>query len=74
MLRDHLADAATAAAKAWAHEAVEPRHVAYAIARHFDDDPDVAPLLERARAALAPRGNALTVPDVTEATTGVLAG
>lgn len=74
MLRLHLGDAATAAAKAWSHDAVEPRHVAYAIARHFEDDPEVAPLVARARSGLEPRGNAVSVPRPTDATTGILAG
>jgi SpoVK/Ycf46/Vps4 family AAA+-type ATPase len=66
MLRDHLRDAATTAAKAWSHPEVQPRHVGYAIARHFRERPEVGALLSRARVALEPRGAAHNVPEVNE--------
>ncbi|MBT8338366.1 MAG: AAA family ATPase [Gemmatimonadetes bacterium] len=72
MLRAHLEDAATSAAKAWSHGAVEPRHVAYAITRHFHDRPDFAEFAEQAKAGLSPRGVATATPQTTPATDEVL--
>jgi Cdc6-like AAA superfamily ATPase len=66
MLRSHLNDGALAAAKGWSHEAVEPRHVGYAIARHFRERPEVAVLQAQARAALEPRGTSVRVPVVSD--------
>ena len=74
MLRAHLEDAATSAAKAWSHEAVEPRHVAYAITRHFHDRPDFAQFAEQAKDALSPRGTATATPRTTPQTAEVLEG
>lgn len=62
MLRLHLRDAAVAAAKAHAHPRVEPRHVAYAVATYLRERPRAALLLQRARAALDPRGTSYEVP------------
>lgn len=58
MLRSILQDSAVAAAKGHSHAQVEPRHVLFAIARHFQERPEVAPLLPAARRALDPRGSA----------------
>jgi SpoVK/Ycf46/Vps4 family AAA+-type ATPase len=66
MLRSHLSDGATTAAKAWSHAEVEPRHIAYAIARFFRDRPEAAAFLPRAKAALEPRGTALTAPVLSD--------
>ncbi len=73
MLRAELRDGAVAAAKAWSHGAVEPRHVAYAIALRFRHDPRVAAWLERTRRDLEPRGTALEVPGLTEEAEKMLA-
>lgn len=72
MLRAHLRDGALAAAKARSHPVAEPRHVAYAIARHFDERPDVAELLPATKAALEPQGMSLEVPVLTDAATALL--
>lgn len=72
MLRSHLRDAALAAAKAYSHAEVEPRHVGYAVARYFHDRPEVSALLPKARAALEPRGTAYTVPTFTDEATALL--
>jgi SpoVK/Ycf46/Vps4 family AAA+-type ATPase len=72
MLRDHLTDAAIAAAKAWSHPDVEPRHLGYAIARHLEDRPEAAELLPRAKAALEPIGSAISTPEPTEDTNRIL--
>jgi len=65
MLRSHLRDGAFSSAKAWSHPEVEPRHVAYAIAKHFRDRPEVLDLLPRAKQALEPHGIAHEVPVLT---------
>ena len=72
MLRDLLEDAAMAAAKAWSHPAVEPRHVLYATARHFRDRPEVQPLLAPTKHALEPRGSSDQPPDITVAAMALL--
>jgi Holliday junction resolvasome RuvABC ATP-dependent DNA helicase subunit len=64
VLRAVLEDAAVAAAKTHSHERIEPRHVLYAIARHFRERPDVAPLLSAARQALEPPGAASGPPAI----------
>ena len=72
MLRANLRDAAVAAAKAWSHERVEPRHLAYAIARRFLERPEVAGLLPKTRAALDPHGSAHDPPALTDETDALL--
>ena len=72
MLRDLLEDAAVAAAKAWSHPAVEPRHVLYVTARHFRDRPEVQPLLAPTKHALEPRGSFDQLPDITVAAMALL--
>lgn len=74
MLSAHLTDAAIAAAKAWSHGAVEPRHVGYAIAQYFKDRPEVAELLPQAKELLEPYGSAVSVPEVTEDAVAILSG
>ncbi len=72
MLRANLEDAALAAAKAWSHEHVEPRHLAYAIARRFRERAEVGDLLPKARAALDPHGSAHDPPALTDETDELL--
>jgi len=62
VLRTHLEDAAVSAARRRAHAEVEPRHLAYAIARHFRGRPDGEAILDEARANLGPHGTALDRP------------
>jgi Cdc6-like AAA superfamily ATPase len=66
MLRSHLRDRALAAAKAWSHAEAAPRHIAYAITRHFRDGPGMSDLSSRAKRALEPRGTAHEVPTLNE--------
>lgn len=73
MLRDLLRDGAIAAAKAFLHPEVEPRHVMYAVARHLRARPEVGDRLRLAKDALEPRGTSLGVPVVTEASEALLA-
>jgi SpoVK/Ycf46/Vps4 family AAA+-type ATPase len=73
MLRLHLRDGALAAAKAWSHARVEPRHVAYAITRHFRDDSRFAGFLAPAKDALGPHGSAHEVPTVSPEAEAMLA-
>ena len=68
----YLQDGALAAAKAWAHARAEPRHVAYAIARHFRDDPRFAGFLVSTKVALDPHGTAYEVPALTAAAEAML--
>jgi stage V sporulation protein K len=72
MNRSVISDAAVSAAKAYSHAAVEPRHVLFALSRHFRERPDCAAYLEPAKRALEPRGNAYGTPAVGEAATAVL--
>ena len=65
MLRTDIQDAALAAAKGHSHAQVEPRHVLFAAARHFRARPEIEPLVAAARAALDPRGSAVSLPVVT---------
>ena len=59
MIRTVIQDAAVSAAKAYCHAEVEPRHVLFALARHFRQRPDCEPCFARAKSALEPRGSAL---------------
>lgn len=72
MLRDLLRDAALAAAKSYGHSQVEPRHILYAIARHYRERPDGDRFLRAARAALEPRGSSAKLPELTEDATALL--
>jgi stage V sporulation protein K len=65
MLRGLLHDSAVSAAKAYAHDRVEPRHVLYAAARHFRERPEIAPLVAPAKRALDPRGISIAQPEIT---------
>ncbi|HEX2206167.1 MAG TPA: AAA family ATPase [Longimicrobium sp.] len=70
--RSTIADAAVSAAKAYSHAAVEPRHVVFALARHFREHPECAAFLEPAKRALEPRGRAYGSPSMSEAATALL--
>ena len=72
MNRGVISDAAVSAAKAYSHAAVEPRHVLFALARHFRERPECAGFPEPAKRALEPRGNAYGTPAVSEAATALL--
>lgn len=72
MLRAILRDGAIAAAKARFHAHAERRHVAYAIARHLRERPEVAELLARAKRALEPDGRSYEVPVLTDAAAALL--
>jgi SpoVK/Ycf46/Vps4 family AAA+-type ATPase len=72
MNRSVISDAAVSAAKAYSHAAVEPRHVLFALARHFREHPDCAAYLEPAKRALEPRGSTYGTPAVGEAATALL--
>jgi len=72
MLRDQLCDSAISIAKSYGHPAAEPRHVHYAIVRRFRDHKDTLGLMDRARQALEPSGNATAAPKVTPEATALL--
>jgi Cdc6-like AAA superfamily ATPase len=72
MNRGVISDAAVSAAKAYSHAAVEPRHVLFALARHFREHPDCAAYVEPAKRALEPRGNTYTSPSISDAATALL--
>src|SRR4028119_1167798 len=58
MNRSTIADAAVSAAKAHSHAEVEPRHVVFALARHFRAHPEGAAFPDPAKRAPRPRGGA----------------
>jgi Cdc6-like AAA superfamily ATPase len=66
MLRTVIHEAAVSTAKAWSHAAVEPRHVLFALARHFRQRPECEACFDPAKRALEPRGNAYAPPAMTE--------
>lgn len=72
MLRTVIHEAAVSAAKAWSHTAVEPRHVLFALARHFRQRPECAACFAPARSALEPRGRSFEPPSMTEPATAML--
>ena len=72
MLRTVIHEAAVSAAKAWSHAAVEPRHVLFALARHFRQRPECAACFAPARGALEPRGRSYEPPAMTEPATAIL--
>lgn len=73
MNRSVISDAAVSAAKAYSHAAVEPRHVLFALARHFRERPECAGFLEPAKRGLEPRGSSYGSPTISEATAALLA-
>ena len=72
MNRNVISDAAVSAAKAYSHAAVEPRHVLFALARHFREHPECAGFADAAKRGLEPRGNSYTSPAMSEAATTLL--
>lgn len=72
MNRSMIADAAVSAAKSYSHAAVEPRHVVFALARHFRENEACAGFFDRAKRALEPRGNSYGSPAMSEAATALL--
>jgi len=58
MIRSVIHDAAVSAAKANCHAAVEPRHVLFALAKRFKENPECAAWFAPAKRALEPPGNA----------------
>jgi SpoVK/Ycf46/Vps4 family AAA+-type ATPase len=72
MNRSVIADAAVSAAKAYSHATVEPRHVLFALARQFRDNPECAAFVDPARRALEPRGNAFATPSIGDAARALL--
>jgi Cdc6-like AAA superfamily ATPase len=72
MLRATIEDAALAAAKAWSHAEVEPRHVIYAICRTLAKRTELQAIREAAKTALNPYGSAVSTPVVSAAARAVL--
>jgi SpoVK/Ycf46/Vps4 family AAA+-type ATPase len=72
MLRTVIHEAAVSAAKAYCHAEVEPRHVLFALARHFRQRPDCEACFAPAKSALEPRGSSFGAPKVTDAATALL--
>src|SRR5262245_9910071 len=72
MTRGAFEDAAMAAAKAWSHAEVEPRHVVYAICRMLQARPELKPRLAAARAALEPHGSFAGAPAINAAARALL--
>ncbi|HEU0055539.1 MAG TPA: AAA family ATPase [Longimicrobium sp.] len=72
MLRSQIHDAAVSAAKAYSHPEVEPRHVLYALARRYKENPEAAPWFAPAKRALEPSGSSYGQPAVSEAATALL--
>src|SRR5438105_13024939 len=73
MLRTVIHEGAVSAAKAYCHAEVEPRHVLFALARHFRAREGCEACFAPAKNALEPRGSAYgAAPTVTEAATALL--
>jgi SpoVK/Ycf46/Vps4 family AAA+-type ATPase len=72
MNRTLISDAAVSAAKGYCHAAVEPRHVLFALARHFRERPECAGFVEAAKRGLEPRGNSYGAPTVSDEATALL--
>jgi stage V sporulation protein K len=72
MLRTVIHDAAISAAKAYNHAEVEPRHVLYALARHFKSRPECEAWFAPAKQALEPTGSHYGSATVTEPATALL--
>jgi SpoVK/Ycf46/Vps4 family AAA+-type ATPase len=72
MLRTLIQDAAVSSAKACSHAEVEPRHVLFALAKHFRERPECAACFAPAKRALDPPGNSYGQPAVSEAATAML--
>ncbi|HEX8245481.1 MAG TPA: AAA family ATPase [Longimicrobium sp.] len=72
MLRSVIQELAVSAAKANSHAAVEPRHVLFALARHFRERPECADWFAPAKRALEPSGSSYGTPSVSDAATAML--
>jgi SpoVK/Ycf46/Vps4 family AAA+-type ATPase len=72
MLRTVIHEGAVSAAKAYHHAQVEPRHVLYALARHFRKRPECEACFAPAKSALEPHGSSYGPPAMTDAATAVL--
>ncbi|HEX8693851.1 MAG TPA: AAA family ATPase [Longimicrobium sp.] len=73
MNRAVIHEAAVSAAKAYHHAEVEPRHVLFALARHFRQRPDCEACFAPAKSALEPHGSSYGAkPAMTEAATALL--
>lgn len=72
MIRTEIQDAAVSAAKANCHPTVEPRHVLFALARRFRENPECKEWFAAAKRALEPSGNATGQPSVSDEATALL--
>jgi SpoVK/Ycf46/Vps4 family AAA+-type ATPase len=72
MDRTVIKDSAVSAAKAYCHSEVEPRHVLFALARHFRQRPDCEVCFAPAKSALEPRGSSYGAPAMSDAATALL--
>jgi SpoVK/Ycf46/Vps4 family AAA+-type ATPase len=73
MIRTVIHEAAVSAAKAHCHAEVEPRHVVFALARRYRENPDCAAFFAPAKNALQPQGTSYGGnPATTEAATALL--
>ncbi len=72
MLRSLIHEGAVSAAKAYNHAEVEPRHVLYALARHFRKRPECEACFAPAKRALEPHGSSYAPPAMTDAATALL--
>ena len=72
MLRTVIQEGAVSAAKANSHATVEPRHVLFALARHFRSNPECEPFFAPAKRALEPPGSHYGAPAVSEEATALL--
>jgi SpoVK/Ycf46/Vps4 family AAA+-type ATPase len=73
-IRDQVRDEAVAAAKAFAHAEVEPRHVLWGLLEVLDAAAPASVPRSAARALLQPRGTAVATPVVSAAAEARLAG
>jgi len=72
MIRTVIHEGAISAAKAYGHAEVEPRHVLFALARHFRQREGCEACFTPAKSALEPRGSSVGAPAVSEAATALL--
>jgi SpoVK/Ycf46/Vps4 family AAA+-type ATPase len=72
MMRTLIHDAAVSAAKAYSHAAVEPRHVLFALAKHFRAHAECASFFAPAKRALEPAGSSYGQPSVGDEATALL--
>src|SRR4051812_426049 len=72
MIRTVIHEGAISAAKAYGHATVEPRHVLFALARHFRQREGCEACFAPAKSALEPRGSSVGTPAVSEAATALL--